>query len=150
MNIDTKSFSQSFAEQLRRNLVALISLSVAVTSLSYATWRNEVTEFNRNQRHGGFEVLIKLNELQLVVFHNRYDQTLQDKGNPRLGWAYVLTIQDLAQVLQAPMPDKSAALVQVWSDNWQSIGDEQSSVDAILNQIEVMRAETLSMLRELS
>jgi len=36
-----------FLEQVRRNSVALISLVVAVTSLSYNTWRNEATEHNR-------------------------------------------------------------------------------------------------------
>ena len=44
------SKSASIKEQIRRNLVALISLAVAVTSLGYNTWRNEASEYNRNQR----------------------------------------------------------------------------------------------------
>ena len=43
-----------FREQLQRNAVALISLFVAVSSLSYNTWRNEQSEFNRNQRQASF------------------------------------------------------------------------------------------------
>ena len=38
----------SIVEQLRRNTVALISIVIAVSSLSYNTWRNEKTEYNRN------------------------------------------------------------------------------------------------------
>jgi len=31
-------------KQIKDNLVAIISLTVAVSSLSYAAWRNELTE----------------------------------------------------------------------------------------------------------
>ena len=52
----------SILEQLRRNTVALISLVVAISSLSYNTWRNEATEENRNLRVAAFEILLKLGE----------------------------------------------------------------------------------------
>ena len=90
--------ANTYVEQLRRNAVALISLVVAISSLSYNTWRNEATEDNRNLRFAAFEILLKLGELQQVVFHVHFDKDL-DKGNPRVGWAYVLTINDLAKVL---------------------------------------------------
>ena len=64
----------SIIDQLRRNAVALISLVIAVSSLSYNTWRNEKTEDNRNQRFAAFEILLKLGELQQVVFHHHYDK----------------------------------------------------------------------------
>jgi Tfp pilus assembly protein PilO len=44
------SASSTFKQQVRRNMVALISLAVAVTGLGYNTWCNEVSEHNRNQR----------------------------------------------------------------------------------------------------
>ena len=47
----------SIPAQLRRNFVALISLVVAITSLGYNTWRNEASEYNRNQRLISIEVL---------------------------------------------------------------------------------------------
>lgn len=50
-------------EQLRRNVVPLISLTVAVASLGYNTWRNEASEHNRNQRVMSIEVLRNLGEL---------------------------------------------------------------------------------------
>ena len=51
-------------DQVRRNLVALISLVVAITSLSYNSWRNESSEDNRTQRLVAIEILLKLGDLQ--------------------------------------------------------------------------------------
>ena len=64
--------SDGVINQLKRNTVALVSIIIAVSSLSYNTWRNEKTEENRNQRFASFEVLLKLNELQQVIFHSHY------------------------------------------------------------------------------
>ena len=50
-------------QQLRDNAVALISLAVAISSLSYNTWRNERTEANRNVRTATFELLMRLADL---------------------------------------------------------------------------------------
>ena len=44
-------------KQLQKNSLSLISLFVAFSALSYNTWRNEQTEYNRNIRSAGFEVL---------------------------------------------------------------------------------------------
>jgi len=49
--------AQNVGQQVRSNAVALISLAVALTALSYNTWRNERTEHNRNIRVAAFEVL---------------------------------------------------------------------------------------------
>ncbi len=139
----------SFREQLRRNSVALISVFIAVSSLSYNTWRNERTEYNRNQRQASFQVLLKLGELQQLVFHRHYDMDAADKGNPRTGWALVLTIRDLSQVLETPLPDESRNLVSIWDEHWSNLGEVQSSADAILAGIESVRAETLELLGNL-
>jgi hypothetical protein len=143
-----KDGKNSILEQLRRNTVALISLVVAISSLSYNTWRNEATEENRNLRVAAFEILLKLGELQQVVFHSHYDKDLE-KGNPRTGWAYALTIRDLARVLPAPMPGEAEALLEVWGDNWVGLGDEQQQADAIMSALEHTRNETLSLLQSL-
>lgn len=141
--------NSSFKEQVRRNSVALISLFVAVSGLSYNTWRNERSEYNRNQRVSSFEVLLKLGELQQLVFHNHYDLDSEDKGNPRTGWAIVLTIQDLSTILVSPVPESSKELVAVWGDHWSQLGDSQDSADAILSSIEKLRADTLALLGDL-
>jgi len=139
----------SFKEQIQRNSVALISLFVAVSSLSYNTWRNEQSEYNRNQRVSSFEILLKLGELQELVFHNHYDRDAENKGNPRTGWALVLTIRDLSAVLESPVPKSSKELVALWGGNWIRLGDSQESVDAILSATEKVRADTRALLGDL-
>lgn len=141
--------NNSFKEQVRRNSVALISIVIAVTSLSYNTWRNEQTEYNRNQRLVSIEILIKLEELQELVFYNHYDRDSQSRGNPRSGWAKVLTIRDLAQILEHPLPASAATLADTWSRHWQGLGDEQGNADAILEAIETVRNDARELLRSL-
>ncbi len=148
MSNPTKSNTR-FIEQVRRNLVALISVFIAVSSLSYNTWRNEESEHNRNQRMASFEVLLKIGELQELVFHSHYDRDVVEKGTPRTGWALVLTIRDLSGVLEAPLPGISEHLVATWGEHWQGLGADQASADAILGGIEEVRVETLVLLREL-
>lgn len=136
--------------QLQRNTVAIISLVVALTSLGYNTWRNEQTENNRNQRFASFMLLSKLNELQQLVFHRRYDPELADKGNPRTGWTYILTIKDLSQVLPPPLPAKAENLSVTWSVHWENIESDQTSTENILAELDEMRNETLTLLKSLN
>lgn len=138
-----------FRSQVQRNLVALISVFIAVSSLSYNTWRNEKTEYNRNQRNASFEVLLKLGELQELVFYLHYDSDAEAMGNPRTGWALALTVRDLSQVLEEPVPGSAGELVAVWGDHWDSLGNQQESADAILEGIDRVRSDTLRVLRNL-
>ncbi len=135
--------------QLKRNSVALISVVIAVSSLSYNTWRNEKTGENRNQRFAAFEVLLKLNELQQVIFHSHYDKDSSDKGNPRTGWAYVLTVRDLSRVLHPPLPATADELVTVWGENWAGLDEKKTNVDLIMGEIDNIRSETLLLLDSL-
>lgn len=141
--------SGGFFNQVRRNAVALISLIIAVSSLSYNTWRNEKTEVNRNQRIASFEVLLKLNELQQVIFHSHYDMDVLDKGNPRTGWSYVLTVRDLSRILHPPLPASADELLSVWNKNWEGLGKEQANVDLIISEIDNVRSKTLLLLESL-
>lgn len=141
--------SDSVISQLKRNSVALVSIIIAVSSLSYNTWRNEKTEENRNQRFAAFEVLLKLNELQQVIFHSHYDKDLLNKGNPRTGWTYVLTVRDLSRVLHPPLPAAANELLAVWGDNWQGLAEKQANVDLIMAEIDSIRDETLLLLESL-
>ena len=141
--------SDSVISQVKRNSVALISIIIAVSSLSYNTWRNEKTEENRNQRFAAFEVLLKLNELQQVIFHSHYDKDLLNKGNPRTGWTYVLTVRDLSRVLHPPLPAAADELLTVWGNNWQGLAEKQANVDLIMAEIDSIRGETLLLLESL-
>lgn len=140
--------NNSIFEQVRRNAVAIISLVVAVSGLSYNTWRNEISEENSNLRYAAFEVLLKLGELQQVTFHAHYDLD-HERGNPRTGWAYVLTIRDLSDVMTVPVQKQAHALLDVWGEHWQGLGEEQASADAIVAALDATRVATVVLLRSL-
>ncbi|MDH4049424.1 MAG: hypothetical protein OEW68_11520 [Gammaproteobacteria bacterium] len=136
------------SEQLRRHSVALISLAVAVSSLSYNTWRNEQTEANRNIRAAGFELLIKLGELERVRFFSHYDRD-PAMGNPRTGWAYVLTIRDLGKLLPEPARSSTGELVAIWNDNWSGLGASDDSAEKVSAAIDSCRDDVLMALAAL-
>jgi hypothetical protein len=136
-------------QQLRNNAVALISLVVALGSLSYNTWRNERTEYNRNIRTATFELLVKLSELERVVYLAQYDRD-RSGGNPRTGWTYVLVIRDLSSVVPPPVPAKATQLQQIWAENWEGLGrDDEASVTRIDDAIGALREAALMTLRSL-
>ena len=140
----------SFREQIRRNAVALISLFVAITGLLYNTWRNEHSEHNRNQRWASFEMLLVLGELQELVYIYYHDPKQADVSDMRRGWAKVLTIKNLAEVLDDPLPDSAIELHGVWDNNWVGLQernrDSRNTIDAA---IEKFRMDTLKSLKEL-
>jgi len=138
-----------FHEQLQRNLVAVISVFIAVGSLSYNTWRNEKSEYNRNQRQASFEVLLKLGELRELVYHLHFDSDTVAKNAARTGWATVFTINDLTQVLEEPIPAAAVSLRASWDEHWEGLGSDRSSKDAIVLEIDSMRDITLKMLQKL-
>lgn len=141
---------QTIREQIRRNAVALISLFIAVTGLLYNTWRNEHSEYNRNQRFASFEVLIKLNELQELVYLSYYDAEASDNSIFRRGWSKVLVIRDLSAVLDEPLPVRADELHGVWDNQWTGLEKRQKdSLDAIEGAIQKLRADTLDKLKEL-
>jgi hypothetical protein len=136
--------------QIQRNTLALISLVVALTSVSYNTWRNERTERNRNVRAATFEILTKLAEFERTVFLAQYDRD-RAQGNPRIGWTEVIVIHDLASVAPAPLESKAVQLREVWRANWEHLGeDDEVSVDHIEAAVEELRQAALNALKGLS
>ena len=144
-----KQRNGSIWDQIHHNAVALISLVVAISTLSYTTWRNEESEDNWNQRVAAFEVLVKLNELQQIIFHHHYDKDTQDRGNPRAAWAYVLTVRDLSSILNDPLPKESEDLLRVWGENWETLQSSQESLDRVLGELDEMREATKALLADL-
>jgi hypothetical protein len=117
--------STKFIDQLRRNRVALISLV-------------------------SIEVLLKLADLQQLVWHNHYDGDTEEKGNLRTGWAIVLTIKDIATILDSRMPESAEKLWAVWNDNNLQLGDSTAAKDNIIMAIEKCRLDTLAVLQALN
>lgn len=135
----------SLTDQVRRNSVALISLAIAISSLAYNTWRNEQTESNRNIRVAGMEMLLKLGELERVVFFAHYDMDKQG-GNPRLGWAYALTVRDLGALTPEPARSASRELIKVWQKNWPGLGQSDEAASKITDAIDKARSDVLGVL----
>ena len=139
----------SIRHQLRSNAVALISLAVAIGSLSYNTWRNERTEHNRNVRTAAFEVLMRAGDLERVTYLAHYDHD-RNGGNPRTGWTDVLAIRDLAALIPGAVPGQAAELLRVWGDNWEGLGrDDETAVNRIDDAIGRLREASLTTLRSL-
>lgn len=141
---------KTIREQVRRNAVALISLFVAVTGLLYNTWRNEHSEHNRNQRWASFQTLLVLGELQELVYIYYHDPATADASDMRRGWAKILTIKNLAQVLDDPLPESAIELHGVWGANWEGLEKrDRQSRNQIDAAIEKFRMDTLESLKEL-
>ena len=105
--------SQSIREQFRRNAVAIISLIVAVSSLGYNTYRNELTEANRTIRQAGFEMISELSKLQQVVLFARYD-IKDERGDTTVGWSHMLALQDLGLAMPKNIQEQTKKLFKTW------------------------------------
>jgi hypothetical protein len=138
----------TFKNQIGRHSVALISLLIALSSLAYNTWRNEQTEENRNIRTAGIELLLKLGELDRVVFYSHFDHD-QERGNPRSGWAYALTIRDLGSIMHAPASSSSTELIEIWQQNWSGLGSDDLAAHSISDSIDRTRVDVLTVLASL-
>ena len=147
---------ETVKQQVQRNIVALISLFIAVSSLSYNTWRNEKTESNRNLRQASFELLLKLGEFRELVYHLEYDRAVVERTAERTGWVTVFVIRDLASVLDEPVSAAAGSLFDSWGEHWGGLAARDAegklvgtSRNAIEAEIDRLRDMTLAMLQEL-
>ena len=107
----------SFFEQIRANAVALISLTVAITSLAYNTWRNELTEDNRNVRTAGFQLMEDISSLQAILLKSRYqtaEENAVDDDSYYEAWSHALSIKDLSFNMPADVQQACVALFETW------------------------------------
>jgi hypothetical protein len=149
--------THTMRQQLRDNLVAVTSLAVAVSALGYNTWRNEVTERNRNVRVAGIEILKEIGSLQQIVFHVRFTDDRVTGGEPRpelvrdlrMGWVDVFTIGDLAVVMPPEVARDAAALRAAWEQNVAGLVEDQEAFARIDGAIERLRRSTVESLRRL-
>ena len=138
-----------FKEQVRRNAVALISLAVAVTSLGYNTWRNEASEHNRNQRLVSIELLLILGDFQQLVLDRHYGVDNDGDAILRGGWSKVLTVRDLGQIAAGSVPSSAMHLFDVWSADYDELGDSKDAKNRILMAVDAVRIDTKQVLESL-
>jgi hypothetical protein len=134
--------------QLHNNIVAIISLVVALSSFSYTAWRTERSEQNRTTRQAAFQMLVALGEIKEVVYHGHYDHD-DVRGNPRTGWVYVDTIRDFSSAMPVPVRAKAEMLKQSWKDHWEGIGTRDADADAVTDAIDDCRAAVVATIRML-
>lgn len=130
-------------------MVALISLAVAVTSLGYNTWRNEVSEHNRNQRLVSIELLLMLGDLQQLTLDNHYGADASRAATSRKAWAKVLSIRDLAQISEGAVPVSAKALYDIWSSDYDELGQSTVAKDRIVSALDELRSDTHDVLKSL-
>jgi hypothetical protein len=134
--------------QIRANIVAIVSVIVALSGMAYNTYRNEKTEINHNVRAAAFETLKNLGEAQIVVeyAHFKKDHLL---GDPTQGWARLNYIRDLAQVLPAPGPAEADGLLAAWRDNVDTLENDKNAMIKITDEIQRLRLTTIDILNGL-
>ena len=136
-------------EQLRDNLVAIVSLVIALSALGYNTWRNEKTEHNRNIRAAGFEMLTEIGSLQQIILYAHFTRGDQ-RGDPRMGWADMLTITDLAALMPADVAKDAGLLKTVWEADSAGLAEDDAAFQRIDGAIDALRQTTLRSLRALN
>ena len=136
-------------EQIRRNLVALISLAVAVTGLGYNTWRNEASEHNRNQRLVSIELLLMLADVQQLTQEAQWGNNEDRAPILREIWSKILTIEDLSQISEGSVPVSATALYKIWSEDYDKLGlgeqrkkESIRAKDRIVSALEDGRSDT--------
>jgi len=136
-------------KQIRNYQVAVIaSLLFALLGFSYNVWRMEVTEENANTRTACFEMLLVLSELEQLVYSAHYDKNIIE-GSPRKGWVKVGLTVDLSVLTTKKVKDSAHKLKEVWSTHWESIDNNEQSVESIIFSIENSRTEIKMLLKEL-
>ncbi|MGH8750456.1 MAG: hypothetical protein ACREUV_01980 [Burkholderiales bacterium] len=143
-----KNKPQTVSQQFHSNMVAIISLLVALTGLGYNTWREHVIEENRSVRIASFEVLKNLGELEIIVYYAHYQKD-QQLGNPITGWGKVLMVKELSRVLPDPVARNAEALSATWAKEFAKIDGDEQSVERITQSIDATRHAVLKILGDL-
>jgi hypothetical protein len=143
-----KLYLPQFRQQIKTNLVAIISLVAALSGLFYNSWRDHRNEINENRRNAAFEVLKNLGELQTVVNYAHY-KTNSERGDPIEGWKYVLLVRDLSRLLPPTNLQQGDKLYITWQQHWENLQTNSASEQQISTHIASARADVLKTIEEL-
>jgi hypothetical protein len=138
----------TFKQQIKTNLVAIISLMTAVGGFSYNNWRDHQNELNQNIRNAAFVVLKDLGELQTIINYAHFEPS-NTRGNPIDGWKHAVNIRDLSRLLPKSSMQESAKLYNVWEQEWESLDYKSESEERISQQIARARANVLESIDNL-
>lgn len=133
---------------IRNNSLSIISLLVAFSALGYNTYRNELTEENRNIRYAGFELMKALNKLQLSIDYAHYEKN-RTQGHSITGWGQVLYIGDMGELISDKVALQAQQLKKVWGNEWRTIEAEVESNQRVTGEIQVLRQLVSETMRSL-
>lgn len=136
-------------QQLYKNRLSIISLIVAITALSYNTYRNELSENNRNIRYAGFEILREVSQLQRLIDQN-YDKESGVTGEPIRGWAHVNYIYDMSYLVSNEVLLHAVVLKKSWGENWEMIqtsAQSNAEISQSINHVRNSVRDTITNLR---
>ena len=139
----------TLGEQVQRNLLAIISLVVALTALGYNTYRNELTEHNRNIRSASFIILQELSQLQLIADHAHYDKN-ETRGNPIDGWGRVLYMRDMSQLVSPEVMAGTEHLIEVWGRDWSALEEDEAANERITAAVNALREKVRTTIASLN
>lgn len=164
-----KRGQKRFWNQVNNNLVALISLVLAITSLGYNTWRNETTEVQRNWRDASFQILTEIGELNQIILMRRYfspaeqTESASSQDGNRIpqpeswvrGWGNVTMVRDISTVLPEPLPAQGQQLFDQWQHHAGALHDRsdpearEEAADTLLESIEQLRITVVQLISDL-
>lgn len=125
-------------ERIRAESLAVVGLVVALIALGYNTWRNELTEQNQTVRYAGFEMLLKVGELQSILYTASGQNNMRAETATR-GEIVVLSLRDLSMFMTENVRTRSKSLVLEWRRNNLSLDDKNefsvALVDIKLNEL---------------
>ncbi len=130
------------------SFTAIISLIFAVSGFSYNAWRLEQSEENNIVRDAAFQVLTELAEFEQVLYASHYDGNPVE-GSPRLGWVKMGLINDLSMLISADASESAAALKESWAGDWPVVPSDRDVVDALVVDVDAVRATVKTRLAEL-
>jgi hypothetical protein len=111
----------NFKQQIQQNLLAILSIAIAISALAYNSWRNEQSEENRNLRAAGFEIMKESAKLQYLVDSITYvnsNDPIKQQDTPIIGWVTVNQIVSLSELMMPEVKADAEQLKQVWSEYW--------------------------------
>ena len=123
----------SFKQQVKNNQLAILSLIIAISSLSYTSWRNETSESQRNTRMAAFEVLVELGKLQQIVDYRFYSSD-KSKGGHIAGWGSVSMIKDLSEFVSPTAKIASEQLFSDWKDYFEALEQQDPQAEKVLTR----------------
>lgn len=135
-------------EQIRRNLIALASLTIAIVALTTNSWRAEQSEANRTQRQAAFELLRTLGQLQTTIHYVHFEPGA-GRAHPFDGWQAVLLADDYAMVLTDEVKECTGKLRRLWHEHWGELTASGTAEQQLSAQLDLCRQQTRSLLTAL-